>query len=84
VAVYELADGETAVEVGDPFGAAAAGDNSWWRRRGTPMIPVNSLLVATDLGPTSEAALTYGRNIARAFGATLHVLHVADSAGLAS
>ena len=42
------------------------------------MILLNSVLVATDFGDTSEAALAYGRNLARAFGAKLHVLHVAE------
>ena len=41
------------------------------------MIQLNSLLVATDFGETSKSALEYGRNLARAFGARLHVLHVA-------
>lgn len=42
------------------------------------MIALKSILVATDFGEPSDAALTYGRELARAFGATLHVLHVAD------
>jgi nucleotide-binding universal stress UspA family protein len=42
------------------------------------MILLNSVLVATDFGETSASALAYGRNLARAFGATLHVLHVAE------
>jgi len=41
------------------------------------MILLNSVLVATDFGETSTSALEYGRNLARTFGATLHVLHVA-------
>ena len=40
------------------------------------MIMLNSVLVATDFSETSGAALQYGRNLARAFGAKLHVLHV--------
>jgi nucleotide-binding universal stress UspA family protein len=43
------------------------------------MILLNSVLVATDFGDTSEVALNYGRNLARAFGGNLHVLHVADN-----
>ena len=43
------------------------------------MILLNSVLVATDFGDTSEVALNYGRNLARAFGANLHVLHVAQN-----
>ena len=42
------------------------------------MILLSSVLVATDFGETSTAALAYGRNLARAFGGTLHVLHVAE------
>jgi universal stress protein A len=41
------------------------------------MILLNSVLVATDFGDPSKSALEYGRNFARAFGAKLHVLHVA-------
>jgi len=35
-----------------------------------------TLLVATDFGETSEAALGEGRAVARALGAELHVIHV--------
>ena len=42
------------------------------------MIMMNAVLVATDFGETSNAALIYGRNLARTFGARLHVLHVAE------
>jgi nucleotide-binding universal stress UspA family protein len=42
------------------------------------MILLNSVLVATDFGDTSAAALAYGRNLARSFGGKLHVLHVVD------
>jgi nucleotide-binding universal stress UspA family protein len=42
------------------------------------MIALKSILVATDFGEVSGAALAYGRELARTFGATLHVLHVAD------
>ena len=42
------------------------------------MIALESILVATDFGEASDAALAYGREMARAFGATLHVVHVAD------
>ena len=43
------------------------------------MILLNSVLVATDFGKASEAALKYGRNLARAFGCNLHVLHVDEN-----
>ena len=42
------------------------------------MIALKSILVATDFGEASAAALAYGRELARAFNATLHVLNVAD------
>jgi nucleotide-binding universal stress UspA family protein len=43
------------------------------------MIVLKNLLVATDFSPPAEAALIYGRALARAFGATLHVLHVTEN-----
>jgi nucleotide-binding universal stress UspA family protein len=43
------------------------------------MITLKHILVATDFGEASDAALTYGRALARTFGATLHVLHVAQN-----
>jgi nucleotide-binding universal stress UspA family protein len=42
------------------------------------MIVIKNLLVATDFSEPSAAALTYGRALARQFGATLHVLHVVE------
>src|SRR6185503_8247817 len=43
------------------------------------MITLKNVLVATDFGDIADAALLYGRQVAGKFGATLHVLHVADS-----
>jgi nucleotide-binding universal stress UspA family protein len=43
------------------------------------MIRLKNVLVATDFSETSEAALAYGRELARTFGAKLHLLHVADN-----
>jgi nucleotide-binding universal stress UspA family protein len=40
------------------------------------MIALKNILVATDFGEASEAALSYGRALGVKFGATLHVLHV--------
>ena len=40
------------------------------------MIALKQVLVATDFSDASEAALRYGRALAHAFGATLHVIHV--------
>ena len=46
------------------------------------MVALKNVLVATDFGDASDVALQYGRELARTFGATLHVLHVvADYAG---
>jgi len=42
------------------------------------MIALKRILVATDFSETADAALRYGRALARNSGATLHVLHVAD------
>ena len=44
------------------------------------MILLKNILVATDFGEPSDAALTYGRDLARSYGSTLHVLHVVESA----
>ena len=44
------------------------------------MIKITNILVATDFSETSASALNYGREFARTFGATLHVLHVVDKA----
>ena len=40
------------------------------------MITLKNILVATDFSEPSDAALTYGRALARNFSATLHVVHV--------
>jgi universal stress protein A len=42
------------------------------------MIEVKQILYATDFSPTSEAALPYACELTRAFGASLHLLHVAQ------
>jgi nucleotide-binding universal stress UspA family protein len=43
------------------------------------MILLKQVLVPTDFGRASEAALTYGRALAQRFGATLHLLHVVEN-----
>jgi len=43
------------------------------------MIKIANVLVATDFGEASAAALSYGREIARTFNAKLHVLHVIEN-----
>jgi nucleotide-binding universal stress UspA family protein len=42
------------------------------------MIALQHILVATDFGEPSDAALIYGQELARTYHATLHVLHVVD------
>ena len=43
------------------------------------MILLKHVLVATDFGAASDAALTYGRALAKRFGAQLHLLHAAEN-----
>ena len=43
------------------------------------MLTLKQILVATDFSEPSDAALTYGRELASRFGAALHVLHVAQN-----
>lgn len=42
------------------------------------MNTLKDILVATDFGEASDTALLYGRDLARRFGARLHVIHVVD------
>ena len=46
------------------------------------MIKLTNVLVGIDFSDTSESALSYGRELARTFGARLHVLHVVENAFL--
>jgi universal stress protein A len=48
------------------------------------MIDLKRILVPTDFSPTSEAALSYGIALARAFNAKLYLLHVPEHAGVAA
>jgi nucleotide-binding universal stress UspA family protein len=43
------------------------------------MVLLKNILVATDFGDASGAALAYGRELSCRFGATLHLLHVAEN-----
>jgi nucleotide-binding universal stress UspA family protein len=43
------------------------------------MIAMKKILVPIDFGDASDAALVYGRNLARNFGADLHVMHVMEN-----
>jgi nucleotide-binding universal stress UspA family protein len=40
------------------------------------MIALKTILVPTDFSETSDQALRYGKALAQAFGASLHLLHV--------
>jgi nucleotide-binding universal stress UspA family protein len=42
------------------------------------MIVMKNVLVATDFSEPSDVALAYGRDLARAYESTLHVLHVVE------
>ena len=42
------------------------------------MIALKKILVATDFSPASDAAVSYGRELARRFGSTLTIVHVVD------
>lgn len=42
------------------------------------MVVLKNVLVATDFGEAANGALMYGRQLARSFGATLHLVHVID------
>lgn len=42
------------------------------------MLIIKNILVATDFSEPSAVALAYGRDLARAYHARLHVLHVVD------
>src|SRR5262245_28246332 len=42
------------------------------------MIALKQLLVPTDFSETSDSALRYGKALAGAFGATLHVVHIVE------
>lgn len=43
------------------------------------MMKITNILVATDFSEASAAALAYGREFARTFGARLHVVHVVEN-----
>jgi nucleotide-binding universal stress UspA family protein len=42
------------------------------------MIALRNVLVATDFGEPAAAAFSYARELAQAFDATLHIVHVAE------
>jgi nucleotide-binding universal stress UspA family protein len=45
------------------------------------MIALKQILVATDFSEPSEVAIKYGHDLARSYGATLHVMHVIEDMG---
>jgi nucleotide-binding universal stress UspA family protein len=68
--------------------ASATGVPGWAWRPAQPvlstdaeaaMIVLKKVLVATDFSQPSDAALAYGRALARSFGASLHVVHVVEN-----
>jgi nucleotide-binding universal stress UspA family protein len=48
------------------------------------MIAIKNILVPTDFGAASDAALMYGRELAGRFNAVLHLVHVAENLQLTS
>jgi nucleotide-binding universal stress UspA family protein len=42
------------------------------------MVVLKNILVATDFSEPSAVAMAYGRDLARSYGAALHVLHVVE------
>lgn len=42
------------------------------------MLAITNILVATDFSKPSSIALNYGGDLARSYGATLHVIHVLE------
>ncbi len=42
------------------------------------MVVLKNVLVATDFSEPSVVAMAYGRDLARSYGASLHVLHVVE------
>lgn len=42
------------------------------------MPTISTILVATDFSEASDAALTYAKSLASAFGASIHVVHVLE------
>jgi nucleotide-binding universal stress UspA family protein len=48
------------------------------------MMDIKNILVPTDFGEAADVALTYGRELATRFGATLHLVHVADNLRLSA
>src|SRR5262245_38505553 len=42
------------------------------------MLDIKNVLVATDFGESSDAALIYARALAGTFGARLHILHAVE------
>ncbi|MDO8678207.1 MAG: universal stress protein [Acidobacteriota bacterium] len=42
------------------------------------MVVLKNILVATDFSEPSTVAMAYGRDLARSYGAALHVLHVVE------
>lgn len=56
-------------------GAAVQAKRSGGALDGTSRVAIRSILFATDLSTAAEKALPYAMEIARRYGATLHVIH---------
>ena len=56
--------------------ANVAARNVLIKREEANVIALKQILVATDFSEPSEVAVAYGRDLARSYGATLHVVHV--------
>ena len=46
------------------------------------MVIIKNILVATDFSEPSGVAMAYGRDLARSYGARLHVLHVVEDVAM--
>ncbi|MCC7007424.1 MAG: universal stress protein [Acidobacteria bacterium] len=51
---------------------------------GSGALPPANILVPTDFGVAANLALDHGRSLARAYGATLHIVHVMKDASTAA
>ncbi len=59
-------------------GANAAARNVLITHAEADMIALKQILVATDFSEPASVALNYGRDLGRAYDATLHVIHVIE------
>ena len=62
-----------------PIGALVAAGNVLINATENNMIALEQILVATDFSEPADVAAAYGRDLARAYDATLHVIHVIEN-----